>query len=245
MPQPRDARRRLKQVPVLGASLEWLWRALTGRKSLAFDLKRDRRVPRDATLVKIGANDGFTDDPFAELLESRPGMRCVFVEPVPHLLDRARAHWGDAPRFTYLQAAVNDGRDATFYYVDPQARRDHPDVPYEPDLLGSFDRNHILKHPGCDRFEPYIRELPVRGLSLDQVFQESGVSRPDILHVDAEGWDWKILSQLDLTRHRPLYLVFEFIHLSPAEAREARDRLSDGYTLETYGTDWVWRRKPE
>ncbi|AOS45506.1 hypothetical protein Verru16b_02587 [Lacunisphaera limnophila] len=235
-------RQKVKTLPVLGGALEGLWRGLTGRTSLEFELRRSRKLPPDATIVKIGSNDGFQDDPTAALLISRPLMRCVFVEPVPHLLDGARRCWGNSPRFTYLAAAVNDGSPATFYYVDPAAKSLFPDLTVEPDLLGSLDRNHILKHPDCARLEPYIRALPLRGLTLEGVFAQGGVSHLDVLHIDAEGWDWKILRQLDLSIRQPTFIIMEYIHLDPTEQREARARFDDTYEWRVRGTDWVWEK---
>lgn len=237
-------RTRFKGIPILGPALEFTWRAVTGRRDLAFVLQCSRTLPADACLVKIGANDGYLDDPTAPLLRRRPALRCVFVEPVPHLLARARQLWGTDPRFTYVQAAINDGRPAEFYYVDDSAKAQLPDLRIDPDQLGSFDRQHILKHPDGARLAPFVRTLPVEGMSLEALLQHARLTRLDILHIDAEGWDWKILSQLDLNRWQPAYIIFEHIHLTGEERNEARARLAPGYDLEVFGTDWLWTRKP-
>jgi FkbM family methyltransferase len=236
-------RSRIKRIPVLGTALESTWRAITGRRDLAYVLVRSRILPADACLVKIGANDGYLDDPTAQLLRRRPAMRCVFVEPVPQLLSRARQRWGTDPRFNYVQAAINDGSAAEFYYVDDSAKAQLPDLHIDPDQLGSFDRQHILKHPDGERLAPFIRSLAVEGMSLDALLQVTKLTRLDILHVDAEGWDWRILSQLDLNRWQPAYILFEHIHLTEEERDEAKVRLSPGYDLEVFGTDWLWTRK--
>ena len=248
MSAPRTAatlsfRQKIKSFPFLGRALEGLWRGLTGRESLEFELRRSRKLPPNATVVKIGSNDGFQDDPTAAMLITRPLMRCVFVEPVPHLLERARQRWGNSPRFRYLGAVVNQGEAANFYYVDPRAKSAFTDWAVDPDLLGSLDKNHILKHPGCERLEPYIRSLPLPGLTLAGVFQQGGAEQVDILHIDAEGWDWKILSQLDLSRWRPVFIIMEYIHLTDAEQSEARARFAGAYDWRVRGTDWVWERR--
>lgn len=240
---PFDWRASVKKLPVAGALLESVWRGLTGRRNLTFTLLNSRRLSPAACIVKIGANDGSIGDPISQLLARRPGMRCVFVEPVPHLLDRARKNWGDDPRFSYINAAINEGRLAVFYYVDAAAHDELKDLEIDPDQLGSFDRGHILKHPGGERLAPYIRTLDVQGLSLDALFAQANVTALDVLHVDTEGWDWKILSQLDLNRWTPVFILFEHIHLSPADQAEARARLSPSYDIEPWGTDWLCTRK--
>ncbi len=238
-----DWRTHCKHLPLVGPLLESAWRRLTGRRDLAFTLQRSPLLHFDATIVKIGANDGHAGDPIAQLLLNRPAMRCVFVEPVQHLLDRARARWGDAPRFTYVNAAINDGQPAIFHYLDPQARVALTDLSFDPDQLGSFDRNHIIKHPRSERLLPYLRTQPVCGLTLADLFTRANVTKLDLLHIDTEGWDWKILSQLDLTYWQPSFIVFEHIHLAAEEKSAARARLSSRYDLETYGTDWLCTRR--
>lgn len=235
-------RTRIKRIPVIGQALEFAWRAITGRRDLAYVLLRSRILPAYACLVKIGANDGYLDDPTAQYLSRRPNVRCVFVEPVPHLLARAQQRWGIDPRFTYVQAAINDGHPAEFHYVDAAAKQQLSDLRIDPDLIGSFDRQHILKHPDGERLAPFIRTLRVEGMSLESLFQSTKLTRLDILHVDAEGWDWRILSQLDLNRWQPAYILFEHIHLTAEERAEARSRLSPGYGFEAFGTDWLWTR---
>jgi FkbM family methyltransferase len=237
-------RSRFKGVPVLGPVIEFIWRAITGRQDLAYVLRRSRFLPADACLVKIGANDGYLDDPTAQFLSHRPAMRCVFVEPVPHLLARARRRWGTDPRFTFVQAAINDGHPAEFYYVDVSAKDQLPDLRIDPDQLGSFDRQHILKHPDGERLAPFVRILSVEGMSLDALFRSTKLTRLDMLHVDAEGWDWRILSQLDLERWQPAFILFEHIHLTEEERSDAKARLSPGYDMKVFGTDWLWTRKP-
>lgn len=236
-------RERIKDIPVLGHLGEWAWRRLTGRRDLAFTLLNSSLLRPDAVVLKIGANDGAAGDPISRLLISRPAMRCVFVEPVPRLLARARELWGDSRRFSYVCAAINNGRPATFYYIDPQALTALPDLEIDTDQIGSFDRNHILKHPGGEKLGPYIRTLDVSGMSLDTLLRETLIESLDLLHIDTEGWDWKILSQLELARWAPAFILFEHINLQESEKNEARHRLSPLYQIDTFGTDWLCTRK--
>lgn len=238
-----DLRYQIKLLPILGPILESGWRRLTGRRDLCFTLMQSPLLSDNACIVKIGANDGAAGDPIGQLLIRRPAMRCVFVEPVTHLLDRARNIWGNSSRFTYVNAAINDGSPATFFYLDPLAREQLPNLEIDPDQLGSFDRMHILKHPGSERLTPYIRSMHVKGMTLDTLLRYAQVNSLDLLHIDTEGWDWKILSQLDLDRWHPAHILFEHIHLAEIDKNSARNYLSACYNIEIYGTDWLCSRK--
>ena len=105
------------------------------------------RVLADPVFVKAGANDGITGDPCSDILLANPAWKGILIEPVPHCFERLQKTFHDASRFLCVQAAVGapTGK-AKFYYVDPQAVKALPNLPSWHDQLGSFDRNHIVKH---------------------------------------------------------------------------------------------------
>ena len=50
-------------------------------------------------------------------------------------------------RFVFARVAVAEATGVRpFFYVVQKARQDYPHLPDWYDQLGSFDRNHILKH---------------------------------------------------------------------------------------------------
>ena len=55
---------------------------------------------------------------------------------------------------------------------------------------------------------------------------------PDILQIDAEGYDWNVLHTLDLERITPAIIQFESGHLSLAECNRAVEHLTrHGYEV--------------
>ena len=233
-------RQRIKTLPVLGLWLEDAWRWATGRSNLTHRLLRSRSIPRDGLVMKIGANDASTGDPIAQLLLRLPGTRCVFVEPVPHLLERARLRWGAGERFRFVNAVVGDRKGiCDFFFVDAAAAAGIA-LDFDPEQIGSLDRAHILKHDA--RLAPFVRTIQVPAVVLSELLVQHGV--PDLLHIDAEGADWLILSQLDLCRFRPAHIIVEHIHLGDAEKQQLRERFTASYRIEQFGTDWLLTLQP-
>ena len=70
--------------------------------------------------------------------------------------------------------------------------------------------------------EPYIRELEVPGISFQDLLAQQNLTDIHILHIDAEGYDWEILRQLDLEKIKPRLILFEHDHLSDADRMSAR-----------------------
>ncbi|MEL6863364.1 MAG: FkbM family methyltransferase [Bacteroidota bacterium] len=216
------------------------------RKLLQKPFIKDKRYPaywfdqllgdRDAYLVQIGSNDGKTGDPLYPLLQKHSNWRGLFVEPVPYSFEKLKANYPDPNRFRFENVAINEGQSLTFYWVDSKAKEALPDLPYWFDQLGSFDKNHILKHfDGA--LAPFMRSAELEGLSLPQLLSRNEVAHIEVLHIDTEGYDWKILSQLDQERYTPQFILYEYNHLSEAERKASFDFLKEKYVLFNLGID--------
>jgi FkbM family methyltransferase len=195
--------------------------------------------------VKIGANDGVTGDPCSDILLSPGRWKGLLVEPVPYCIARLEANFPDRTRFAIAPLAIGsrDG-DATFYYVDERARAALPDLPPYYDQLGSFSRDHIVKHLD-GALEPFIleRRVPVRRLS--GLLDERGITEIHLLHVDVEGFDLEVLKTLDFQKHAPVLIFVEHKHLDDGGRNEMRRLLSgNGYAVRDCGGDFFALHDP-
>jgi hypothetical protein len=77
-------------------------------------------------------------------------------------------------------------------------------------------------------------------LSLSSLFIKHAIKQIDVLHVDTEGADWKILSQLDLRLWKPRVILYEHKCLTRGDRTAAKtffeqfylvDELSGGDTI--------------
>lgn len=195
-----------------------------------------------AQLVQIGSNDGKTGDPLYPLFQKYPAWRGLLVEPIPYIFAKLKANYPDGIRFDLANVAIGEDGKMPFYYVDKAAVNDLPDLPYWYDQLGSFDRGHIIKElDGV--LEPYIRSMEVESLPLTTLLDRHSVTTIDVLHIDAEGYDWKVLQQLDLKRFKPRFILCEHHHLKLEERKAALAFLKADYTVFEVGIDWLAARK--
>jgi FkbM family methyltransferase len=193
----------------------------------------------DPMFVKVGANDGVTGDPCSDILLAGARWKGLLIEPVPYCLKRLRVNFGDTRRFAIEPIAIGPrtGR-STFYYVDEQAREHIPDLPRWFDQLGSFDKNHILKHLD-GRLAPFIVESTVEVRRLSDVLERHRIGVVHLLHIDAEGYDYEVLKTLDFVRHTPWAIFIEHKHLSPRQKTEMVGVLHrQGYRVRDCGGDY-------
>ncbi len=122
--------------------------------------------------------------------------------------------------------------------MDPKAKTENPELPYWYDQLGSFNKEHIINElDGI--LEPYILSAALESIDLQQLFERNAVKNIDVLHIDTEGYDWKILSQLDLSIHAPKFILFEYNHLSKEELEASFSFLGKKYKLFNIGIDML------
>jgi FkbM family methyltransferase len=195
--------------------------------------------------VQVGSNDGVHDDPLHDLIRRHPEWRGIFVEPVASMFSRLRRNYHDDPRFVFLNVAVGRTRGTqNFYYVSEAAPAAVSGLPDWHSRIGSFSRAHITTLLG-PTIEPFIVEAAVEAVPLADILAEHAVESIDLLHVDAEGFDDEVLSQLDFGRYRPRVILIEHAHLSPLRDHRVRELLrGQGYSCRRLLGDYLAIRMP-
>jgi FkbM family methyltransferase len=197
------------------------------------------KVVSEPFFVKVGACDGITDDPCSDILLANARWRGLLIEPVPDCFRRLRANFRDSRRFCLEQIAIGTpAGEGTFYYVDAKAIQSIPSLPTWFDQLGSFDRNHIMKHLN-GALDPFIIECKVQVRPLSDVLVRNGIRDVHLLHVDAEGYDYEVLKTLDFAKCAPLSVFVEHKHSSDAQKSKMLHLLrKNGYSVRDCGDDY-------
>ena len=180
-------------------------------------LNRTTKTVSNPVFVKVGANDGVSGDPCGRIFLDNAKWTGILIEPVPYLVTKLTENYHDRERFIVEQVAIgNEAGKTQFFYVDESAIHALPDLPVHYDMLGSFDRQHIVNHLN-GILEPYVVAVEIEVQTLATVLDRNRVKRIDILQVDTEGYDWEVLKSLDLDRIRPKAIYIEHKHLSAAD----------------------------
>jgi FkbM family methyltransferase len=182
----------------------------------------------EAFFVQIGANDGQTGDPIYGLL-ARGGRRWrgVMVEPVAHLFAQLSERYGGNSAIRLERAAIGE-TDGTTVIHRLQTK---PEDSLWLQQLPSLDLELLLRN--ARQFgvsEKLIVSETVPSFTVSTLLKRHDISRLDLLVIDTEGWDWRILRQFDLTVLRPKLVLYEHQHLSPEERAQAHQFLArDAY----------------
>lgn len=211
-----------------------------------------RRIARalagrpDVRFAQVGANDGRRGDPLRGLVLGNPGWSGVFAEPVPGLFGRLVRSYPSEPRLHFQPVAVADAAGHCLVYAvgaDAEAALAGR-LPSWTDQIASLDPEHLVAHLG-ERIRPFLVAHEVECVTLPGLLSRVGLAELDLLHVDAEGADARVLRQLDLSTHRPRVVLYEHVHLAAAEARDLEERLRGaGYRLSRHGGDTLALASP-
>lgn len=239
---PRKLKNAFKAVPSLRTAYHAANRMLQKMRRQDAVRRYCVQVPRliaAPVFVKVGANDGITGDPVSEVLLADERWKGLLIEPAPPCFQRLVANFGNSPRFAMEQVAIGKTNgEAAFYFVDPAAAKEIPGLPSWFDQLGSFDRNHIVKHLG-GLLEPFIIEQRVPVRRLADVLRSNGIHAVHLLQIDTEGYDFELLKTLDLAAEAPSAIYIEHRHLGKADRIAMLQMLRDhNYRVDDCGGDY-------
>lgn len=218
------------------------------RKAISNCLRQIPETPIPLKFVSVGTNDGFSNDPFVSWV-LKSNCEAAFIEPVPDVFERLKANYletvGNLSRLTFHQIAISDTSGITkFYAVSPQAKEVLGEtIPPWFNQLGSFDRSHISKHlDGV--LEPFIYSLDIQTFSLNDFLIKNSFQNLDVLHIDAEGHDYKVLKTLDFSRFCPFIILIEHKHLLAEEKNELMNILNSAdYSFKEFKSDILATKK--
>lgn len=172
-------------------------------------------------LVVIGAMDGVSSDDLYHYIR-RYAWSGLFVEPIPAYFQRLRENYATLPRqadnrYENCAIADHDGT-VTMLTIDPQAVTSG-NLPWFYAGMSAIDppRNGLAAPAGVAAVAAHGKRIEVPCLTLATLFARHALERLDLLCIDAEGWDYEILRQLDFATWRPKLIRCEHVNLGDAD----------------------------
>lgn len=174
--------------------------------------------------LEIGTNDPVRFNNTYNLY--RLGARGLLVDPLPAVGELIRISRSED---RFLHAAISaegDGAQKLFFAS-------------KSSTVSSLSYEHHKAWDGVSHNE--VHEIPVGVFGINTILERMEET-PDLLLVDAEGEDEKILTALDYTRFRPKVIMVEMDHLDTSRENMIRFMDDHGYIVYTtieYNTFFV------
>jgi len=180
--------------------------------------------------IQIGSNNGLSGDPIRKFIISCR-WRGILIEPVRHLFDRLLVNYKNQPGLSFENVAIDKEAGYKSFYSIRGAGRGSLVSWYEK--LGSFSKEHLLKHRRkIPDFNTRLTEEKVRCITLKNLLEKYQVTKVNLLHIDAEGYDYEIIKAIPFDEVTPQMILYENKHLSAEDKSGCRKLLrSHGYKL--------------
>ena len=170
--------------------------------------------------IQVGANDGVFNDPLRRYILEFP-WRGILVEPQPDVFAKLRANYAESgDRLIFENAAIAAGTSEIKMYRPSSSV---PNAVYA-NSVSSINEKLTARQLGLKKGD--LEQISVPCATLDQLIEKHGMTDIDLLQIDAEGYDFKVLRTLDLSKQSPLIIQFEHGQLQYSEVDEVVQYLS-------------------
>jgi FkbM family methyltransferase len=193
---------------IINNNIDWPWAQYHYEReayhSLNFDLATVANTilsTSDTFFIQIGANDGVSGDPIREYV-LKYQWRGILMEPLPEPFSLLRANYSNNRHLFLENAAISDENGTGTIYIDTTDRTPLASV--------TPGRNALSKRRILD-------EVTVSCLTVNTLLKKYKVNKIDLIQIDVEGYDYKVLSQFDLDKYSTKAINMEFYCLPITE----------------------------
>ena len=165
----------------------------------------------DFSFICIGAHTGYWIDGY---IKKNSQKKILLVEPVKYNIAELKKKYNHINSIYIENCAVSDeNKKINFYYIKEDSsviKKKH-----WASGIGSFSKEHILSHY-TKRFkvqEEDIETKEVECVSFMNLAKKYSVKKIDLLIIDVEGEEFKILSSIDYNQIFIKEIIFEKKHL--------------------------------
>ena len=166
--------------------------------------------------VEIGANDPTDHGSQTWHLESKLNWHGILVEPIPELAEKCRESRPNAMVFECVCVDPDAPQSLTLYI--PYAIDNNEELFARSAIGMNIDDGNFIRH----------KEIEVQARTLNSILQEAETESIDLLSIDVEGAELKVLVGLDLKKYNPNLVLLEDKHLYLTKHRWLK---KNGYRL--------------
>ena len=159
------------------------------------------------SLIQIGANDGLRFDILNKYIKEY-SPKAILVEPILKNFEDLKSNYYNQNNIFFENSVISVNNEVGFLFkVDEKKLKFYSDHVIG---ISSFDKTHLIKH-GISRF--HIKKEKVNSISFIKLIKKYSIKNLDLLMIDAEGYDGKIVIDfLSNCSLRPV-IIFEYIHI--------------------------------
>ena len=170
-------------------------------------------------IVQIGSNDGQRFDILGKYIK-KFFPKVIFVEPIKINFENLKKFHSNQDNLFFENSAISVNNEINKLFKVNEKKLNL----YDDHISGitSFKKSHLIKH-GVKK--SHILEEKVNSLSINELLEKYSIKSFDLLFIDTEGYDPKIIFDfLSNSKIRPI-IIFEYIHAQNEILKKSLDLL--------------------
>lgn len=201
---------------------------------------------KDGTFVDIGAYDG-VESSNTLFFEETLGWKGVCIEPLPHIFHKLKANRENS---ICINKCVSDSkRKETFMHVNPKicppSKRDKSRTSnYEKmsGLISSYSSKHLdIINSVISNYGGNKNNFEVECISPNEVLSMTNCKNIDLLSIDTEGSEFKILNAIDFEKYSIEVIIVEVLDDIYNDILRLLNNV--GYKkIKEIGYDWIFKK---
>lgn len=191
--------------------------------------KKSKKVKNDFFFIQIGSNDGVTGDPIHFLIVKNK-WKGILIEPIKYLFNRLVKNYNGQKGLIFENVAISRKKELKIFYRMKERKNN---IPWWYNQIGSFYKTNVLEHGDrIKNIRKFLIKEKVRCLSLNDILGKYKVKKLDLLHIDAEGYDYEIINSINFKEIVLGMILYEHKHLDTKNKGLCENFLLDkGYSL--------------
>jgi len=185
------------------------------------------------SLIQIGANDGVSHDHVHKIIKKFK-LQSLLLEPIKKYFFDLKNNYLNYDNVQLENSALSINNEILFLYqVNPKYFNKYGTL---SSAISSFYKEHLIKH-GIK--QKHIIQEKVNQISFDELLRKYSISSFDLLLIDAEGYDCRIIDDffLKFKKIRP-YIIFEWSHIKNSDLENTLNTITiDKYSFFPIGND--------
>jgi FkbM family methyltransferase len=169
------------------------------------------------TFVQIGSNDGKKNDPLNRYI-GKNGWKGILVEPDLENFIKLKVNYSEVDGLIFENVGIGPERGEMLFYRLKNITESDPGW---YDQVGSFDKETFIKNIKFGHnLDERITADPCQVITFNDLLQKNKFWGVDLLHIDAEGLDYKILRSINFAEHDIRMVLFEGKWMTKSELSE-------------------------
>lgn len=174
---------------------------------------------KDTFVINIGAMDGVMFDEMVGYTFIYK-FKGLYVEPIPYLFEKLKTNMPTGSMFENSAIAEYNG-EIEMIMIDPKVIDDRLVHPCFYGMSAVYPPKNGLGSDGDKAVvEKYGQLIKVPCMTFESLMTKHQIKSVDVIKMDAEGYDYKIFKQIDLTKYKPKVVRLEWINLSKEDQQD-------------------------